>query len=355
MATSGTRPFGVLEGHARAWLAARPQQMLQVVDSHTAGNPTRIIVGGANVPDPSLPLAEVVDWLRRDADWIRRRLDHEPRGGALTCSVLPLPPSDETHDVRAIFLEPGSYPPMCGHCTIGLAVVAHELGLASGASHPGGGVRYRILTPAGPVGATVREGSPTVVELENVDSYVVDAWPVRIAGRTVTCTLLYGGDYYPTLDARELGLELDRAHAGEITRVAEALSEQVRGRQVIDPVTGRGADIYHVMLRRPFDDPAVGETTAVVAPPGVIDRSPCGTGSSALMALKVALGEVTPEEVVTTRSVIGSEFRVRAAAVRMVNGHQVIRPVVSGSAHITGFSAVVADPSDPLGDGFPPV
>jgi len=339
----------------RDWLSRQPHQVLQVVDSHTAGNPTRIIVGGLEVPESVQTLDETRDWLRTRADWARRRLTHEPRGGALTCAVLPLPAVDDSHDLRTVFLEPGSYPPMCGHCTIGLAAVTHELGLASGSPGATGGTSYRILTPAGLTVATVHDGLPTVVELENVDSYVVDSWPVTIGGRELTCTLLYGGDYYPTLDAGELGLSLDPAHAGEIVRLARELSAQVRELHVVDPITGAKADIYQVMFHAGSDHSPHAATTAVVAPPGVIDRSPCGTGSSALMALKIARAEIGPDEELITRSIIGSEFRVRATGVRVVEGRQLITPVVSGSAHITGFATVAGDPSDSLADGFPPL
>ncbi len=235
---------------------------------------------------------------------------------------------------------------------IGLATVVHELGLARGKPAGDGGTRYRILTPAGVVAATVREG-PTTVALENVDSYVVASWPEVLDGHEVTCTLVYGGDYYPAIDATELGLTLDRSHADDIVRLARELSVRMAQRAVIDPVTGGKADIYQVMFHQ-----AAGtrrSVTAVVAPPGVIDRSPCGTGSSALLALKIAAGEVDPGAALTTTSIIGSEFQVHAADVRATGGRQIVQPVVVGSAYINGFATVVADPADALADGFAPI
>lgn len=334
---------------------SRPQTLVHVVDSHTAGNPTRIVVGGVRPPRGIATVPAVQDWLREEADWIRRRLNHEPRGGALTCAVLPLPPTDDTHDLGAVILEPGSYPPMCGHCMIGLATVAHELGLAEGTPTDGGGTLYRILTPAGRIAATYHEGRPSRVDLENVESYVVDRWTESLGGREVVCTLLYGGDYYPTVDADDLGLELDRRHADDIVRIARELSAKVAQREIIDPHTGRSADVYQVMFHQRSDDEPNASTIAVVAPPGAIDRSPCGTGSSALMALKVSTGELGDGEELTTRSVIGSEFRVRAKTVRTLGGRAVVVPVVTGSAHVNGFATIVADPPDRLRDGFPPL
>ncbi|HJQ48433.1 MAG TPA: proline racemase family protein [Amycolatopsis sp.] len=341
-----------LERRVRDWSERRGQPVLQVVDSHTAGNPTRIIVGGLSLPEHArtVPLARA--WLRDEADWVRRRLNHEPRGGALTCSVLQIPATDDSHDLGAVILEPGSYPPMCGHCLIGLATVAHELGLARGNPASDGATRYRILTPAGLVTATVQE-APATVALENVDSYVVESWPENLNGREVTCTLVYGGDYYPTIDASELGLTLDRRHADDIVRLAREISARLARRTVIDPVTGDKAEIYQVMFHQPAGPGRA--VTAVVAPPGVIDRSPCGTGSSALLALKIAAGEVDPAGVLTTTSIIGSKFRVHAGGLRTAGATQIVRPVVVGSAYITGFATVVADPADGLADGFAPV
>jgi proline racemase len=347
---------GGFEARAEAWARRQRQSVLRVVDSHTAGNPTRIVVGGLELPIGVQTVPEVRDWLRVEHDWVRRRLNHEPRGGALTCSVVPLPPTDDSHDLGAVILEPGSYPPMCGHCVIGLATVVDQLGLASGRPAEGGGRAYRIRVPAGLVTVTVRpHGAGLLATLANVESYVVDSWNEILGGRPVTCTVLYGGDYYPTVDAAELGFALDRTSADDIIRFARELSEKVRDRVVFDPVAGSTPDIYQVMFFQDTESSPPAANTAVVAPPGAIDRSPCGTGSSALMALKVARGELAPGQPLITRSVIGSEFRVEAASVRDAESGPVVTPLVTGSAHITGFSTVVGDPTDRLVDGFAPL
>lgn len=337
-----------------AWVRARPQTPLQVVDSHTAGNPTRIIVGGVELPGSARTVDAARAWLRDHADHVRRRLDHEPRGGGLTCAVLPLPPTDDTHDLGAVILEPGSYPPMCGHCMIGLATVVHELGLYPGRPFAGG-MRYRIRTPAGVVNATVYDGPEPHTDLQNVGSYVAGAFPTQVNGHSTTCSVLYGGDYYLTIDAATIDLPLDRHHAGDIARLAAHLRDAARAQVITDPFTATRADVYQVMFHRTVAGDPHTSVTAVVAPPGVIDRSPCGTGSSALLAAKVDAGAIAPDESLATRSIIGSEFHVRADDVRRRNGATVVSPVLSGSAHITGFSTVVADPADPLADGFPPL
>ncbi len=326
-----------------------------VADSHTAGNPTRIILGGVTPPDGVSDVPAVREWLRQDADHVRTRLTHEPRGGALTCAVLPLPATDRTHDLGAVILEPGSYPPMCGHCMIGLATVACELEMVEGQRLAAGGRRLRILTPAGLVVADVDQRERSSVALTNVDSYVVDAWTEELDGRKVHIDLLFGGDYYPTIDVAELGITIDREHANTIVRIARELSNRLRSRDIRDPLTGELLDVYQVMFHQPSPDCRPAARVAVVAPPGVIDRSPCGTGTSALLALRVTRGDVTADQTMETTSIIGSRFKVRAGQVSVVDGRTLVSPTLIGSAFIDGFSIVVADPLDTLADGFAPL
>ncbi|MFB9832316.1 proline racemase family protein [Actinoallomurus acaciae] len=330
---------------------------LDVVDTHTAGNPTRIIVGGLDVPAGVEGVAATRRWLRDSADWVRRRLVHEPRGGGLTCAVLPLPADGPGHHIGAVILEPGSYPPMCGHCMIGLSMVVDEFDLLPDVPLIDGTREFTIATPAGPVGSSVRRGGPaaTEVTLTNVDSYVVDHWSQKLGGRLVDVDLLWGGDYYATVDADDLGLRLEPAAALTITGLARDLAASIAERVVRDPHTGTELDVYQIMFHQSIDVGAPTSRVVVVAPPGEIDRSPCGTGSSALLALRVARGDVAAGETLTTRSIIDTVFEVRADAVADDAGRVIVRPLLTGTAHVTGFSRVVADPRDGLRDGFPPI
>lgn len=343
--------FGFDESRMRSWIGSRDAQPILTVDSHTAGNPTRIILAGVDLPAGVRTVAEVREWLRTERDDVRTRLVHEPRGGSLTCAVLPLPPTDDTHDIGAVILEPGSYPPMCGHCMIGLAGAVAELDLVGPDVR-----RIRIATPAGIVTAVVELGGERGVDvrLENVPSYVVGGWTAEIDDEPVAVTLSYGGDHYASVDARGLGVALERDNARELVRIAEQIRVSAEQRTMIDPRTGTAADVYQVM----FYDHAPAEESAavvVVAPPGAIDRSPCGTGSSALLALLVDAGAHDVARPLRTRSIIRSRFEVRAAAVDEFDGRPVVTPELRGSAYLTGFSWTVADPSDDLRDGFPPL
>lgn len=340
------------------WLNRRDRQVIFAVDSHTGGNPTRIVLSGINLPAQAATVDGARRWLRDRADHWRRRLVHEPRGGGLTCAVVPIMSREDGCDIGAVILEPGSYPPMCGHCMMGFASVIVELNLLPNLRRDSaGGTSFRIRTPAGPVGVTAkREGEKfTAVTLTNVESFVVGGGACELEGQPVAVELLYGGDYYISVNAESIGLALERRNATEIIRLARQLRETYTRDGVTDPLTGAALDVYQVLFYRV--DPAQPRWAkiVVVAPPGVIDRSPCGTGTSALFAKLVTEGKVRPQDTVTTQSIIGSTFTVTAAQVRSAGRRTFITPALTGRAYINGFLTIAADADDELADGFPPL
>lgn len=340
------------------WLAREEREVLLAVDSHTGGNPTRIVLSGIDLPAEARSVDAARAWLRDHADHWRRRLVHEPRGGGLTCAVLPIPGREDGCDIGAVILEPGSYPPMCGHCMIGFASVIVEMNLLPDLwREDPTAARFGIRTPAGPVGVTARReaGRLTSVTLTNVPSFTVAKGPCAVEGREIPVELLYGGDYYISADADRIGLSLDRDNATEIVRLARLLKEAyVRG-GVRDPLTGAPLDVYQVLFYH--HDPADPQKAkiVVVAPPGVIDRSPCGTGTSALFAKLVTEGKIAADSVLTTQSIIGSTFTVTAAEDRRIPGRRLVTPALTGRAHINGFLVIAADAEDALADGFAPL
>lgn len=353
--TMPTWPAGVA-----SWMAAEERDPILIADSHTQGNPTRIILGGVVPPQDVVGVAATREWLRDSADHIRRRLVHEPRGGGLTCSVLPVadsnPDPESGWDIGAVILEPGSYPPMCGHCMIGFATVCVELGLVSGlVPDDVGTTRLRILTPAGVVVTrvhTLPDGGHRV-ELDNVPAYPVDHVTVSLDSTSVDVDLLWGGDHYITVDVDALGLTATRRDERELTDLAQQLHAAFRGRCTVDPVTGETLDVYQVMFHQRVDTATW--RTLVVAPPGQVDRSPCGTGASALLACLAAAGTADPSVGVTTRSIVGGEFHVTGLPLSDAPHPGTLAPTVSGSAFINGFHTVVADHHDPFRDGFAPL
>ncbi|RKP57732.1 proline racemase family protein [Pararobbsia silviterrae] len=339
------------------WLARSERQQCVAVDSHTAGNPTRIVLSGITLPPGVKTVDAARAWLRDHADHWRTRLVHEPRGGGLTCAVVPIETKEDGCDIGAVILEPGSYPPMCGHCMIGFGSVIVELDLLPNLWRDSEtSTSFRVRTPAGPIGLTAHRenGRLLSVTLTNVESFVVGTTRGKVNGVDTSIDLLYGGDYYISVDAKAIGLSLDRDNATEIVHVARALRAEYTQGGVRDPLDGKSLDVYQVLFYERDPESAHRVKIVVVAPPGVIDRSPCGTGSSAMFAKLVTEGSVKPTDVVTTRSIIGSTFTVTAHAVR--KGQRVfVTPDVTGSAYINGFLTIAADEHDALADGFAPL
>lgn len=349
----------LLPESARAWLGRAGREPLIAVDSHTAGNPTRIVLSGINLPDWVAGVDATRAWMRDEADHWRRRLVHEPRGGGLTCAVLPVATTEDGCDIGAVILEPGSYPPMCGHCMLGFATVIGELELLPGlwAADPLN-ASLRIRTPAGPIGARLSRdsvGGPLTATLSNVPSFKVYDSRLEVDGLNMKVELLYGGDYYASVDARSIGLSLDRDNATEIIRVARALSARFAATGPRDPITGEPLDVYQSLFYEYDPDHPINARIVVVAPPGVIDRSPCGTGSSALHAKLVTEGAIRPDDRLTTESIIGTRFCVIAENTFDERDRRYIRPQLTGHAFINGFLTIAADANDQLADGFPPL
>ncbi|MFT4272943.1 MAG: proline racemase family protein [Pantoea sp.] len=349
----------ILPASALAWLDRADRQEILAVDSHTCGNPTRIVLSGITLPENVQGVDAARLWLRNHADHWRRRLVHEPRGGGLTCAVLPITTQEDDCDIGAVIMEPGSYPPMCGHCMIGFASVIVEMNLlpALWQDHPQQ-TAFRIRTPAGPIGITARrEGERfTTVTMVNVESFVVKTpQPYQVDGRTMPVELLYGGDYYISVDASQIGLSLDRDNATEIVRLARLLRAEYTAGGVGDPLSGKELDVYQVLFYHYDAAQPQDASIVVVAPPGAIDRSPCGTGTSALFAKLVSEGKVAPDSTVTTHSIIGSTFSVTAQQVRETTDRLYIKPAITSRAYINGFLILAADAEDALADGFPPL
>ena len=347
-----------LPDFANEWLMRSDRQVVLAVDSHTGGNPTRIVLSGIDLPAEIATVDATRAWLRDNADHWRRRLVHEPRGGGLTCAVLPVETKEDGCDIGAVILEPGSYPPMCGHCMIGFASVIIELELLPRlwAANPNE-TRFRIRTPAGPVGVTAHKdaGRFSTITLTNVESFVVRADECQIDGRVMPVELLYGGDYYISVDADSIGLSLDRDNATEIVRLARQLKATYTEGGVRDPISDELLDVYQVLFYRRDPTTNTRAKIVVVAPPGVIDRSPCGTGTSALFAKFVTEGAIEPHDVLTTESIIASTFTVTAEKVRNTKDRRYVTPLLTGRAYINGFLTIAADSEDVLADGFAPL
>jgi 4-hydroxyproline epimerase len=310
------------------------QSRISVIDTHTGGEPTRVVTGGG----PELgtgTMAERVAVFRERYDTFRSAVVNEPRGSDVMVGAILLPPVDPGCVAGVIFFNNIGYLGMCGHGTIGVAVALAYLGRIGPGSH-------RLETPVGPVTITL-EG-PNTVTIDNVESYrLAKDVSVAVPGlKTYVGDIAWGGNWF----------FLVQDH-GEILNVAnvERLSEvtwRIRQALTAEGITGAGrGEIDHIELFGPPSVSGADSKNFVLCPGKAYDRSPCGTGTSAKLACLSVDGKLNEGDVWRQESIIGSIFE---GSVRMVDGR--IRPQIRGTAYVNAESTLIIDPADPLAMGI---
>ncbi|MDK3258264.1 proline racemase family protein [Blastococcus capsensis] len=331
----------------------RARRLVQAVDSHTEGMPTRVITGGVGML-PGTTMMERRRWFMENSDDLRTLLMYEPRGHASMSGAILQPPTRPDADWGVLYIEVSGCLPMCGHGTIGVATVLVETGMVP-VTEPT--TTIRLDTPAGLVVAevAVEDGAARSVTIRNVPSYshALDATvPVPGLG-VVRYDLAYGGNFYAMVELDELGLPYDRAEKQRLLdaglAIMAAINEQAQPVHVADPaITG----CHHVQLIAPGSD-ARHSRHAMAIHPGWFDRSPCGTGTSARMAQLHARGELGLHADFVNESFIGTRFIGRLVEETTVGGRTTaVVPTITGRAWVTGTAQYVLDPTDPFPAGF---
>jgi 4-hydroxyproline epimerase len=308
---------------------------MRVIDSHTEGEPTRVIVEGGP-PLGSGPLAERRRRFADEFDHYRSFAVNEPRGYDALVGALLCEPYDKTCAAGVIFFNNVGTIGMCGHGTIGLAVtLAHMQRIGPGT--------HRIETPVGIVSVDLK--SRNEVTIENVASYRFrESVTVHVPGAgTFTGDVAWGGNWFFCIDRAPVALTM--ANIGELSRTAQAIMDAL-ARQGI---TGEhGAPIDHIEFYGPPTLKGAHSRNFVLCPGGAYDRSPCGTGTSAKIACLAAAGKLEPGEAFVQESIIGSSFTARYR--RDASG--AIVPSITGRAYVTGEATLHRDPDDPFRDGL---
>ena len=330
----------------------RASRVFAAVDSHTEGMPTRVITGGV-APIPGDSMLERKLHFERHMDDLRLLLMREPRGhGAMSGAILQ-PPLRDDADWGVLFIEVSGCLPMCGHGTIGVATVLVETGMVA-VSEPQTVVR--LDTPAGLVVAhvTVEGARVRSVALRNVPSFLLAPdRTVELEGRALSYDMAFGGNFYAILPARSVGLEVDPARAGELVERGLAVMAAINAAQPPEhPEDARISGCKHVIFTAPGEDGPRSQLSATSIHPGWLDRSPCGTGTSAKLAALHARGELGVGQEFINRSVIGTRFAGRIVEETEVGGLAAVVPEITGRAWITGMGQYVLDPDDPFPEGF---
>ncbi len=328
----------------------RFSSMITAVDAHACGEPGRVITGGV-LDVPGRTMFEKKTWLETNADHIRLRMLREPRGyPALCCNVI-LPPTNPEADAGYVIMEQVEYPPMSGTNTICVVTVLIETGMVP-ATEPV--TRLKLETPAGmiTVDAEVRNGKVTKVTFRNVPAFAVhlDA-PVEVAGLgAIPVDVAYGGMFYVIADAARFGLRIAPDEAREIVRIAELI--KTAAREQLPAVHPENPDIAGVSIAQM----SLGNRNAVVVSTrdgsGVLDRSPCGTGTCARMATLHARGKLGLHQDFVHAGILGTTFTGRLVEETRVGPYAAVVPTLAGQAWITGFAQYVLDPEDPFPEGF---
>jgi proline racemase len=322
------------------------------VDAHTCGNPVRVVVGGAPLL-PNVPMAEKRRIFLRDHDWVRRALMFEPRGHDVMSGSILYSSSRDDCDVGVLFIEVSGCLPMCGHGTIGTVTAALEEGLVT-PREPG---RLAIEAPAGRVVVEyTREGQYVEqVRLFNVASYLHAAdVELEVPGvGTLIVDLAYGGNYYAIVEPQANWPGLDAMSASEIVRLSPLARRAAHEKLApAHPEDDRIRGVSHVMWCDAPRDARAHARNAVFYGDKAIDRSPCGTGSSARMAQLVAKGRLAVGQEFVNESLIGTLFDCRVEGTAEVGGRPAILPSVAGWARVTGHNTIYVDDRDPLAHGF---
>jgi proline racemase len=330
----------------------RAARAVSAVDSHTEGMPTRVITGGVG-PIPGATMAERRLHFLAHMDELRLLLMREPRGhGAMSGAILQ-PPARPDADWGVVFIEVSGCLPMCGHGTIGVATVLVETGMVAVAEPE---TVVRLDTPAGLVEARVRvqDGRARSVTLRNVPAFLHERDAVvEVPGvGAVDYDLAFGGNFYAIVPAASVGLTVGPEHAGELIETGLSIMAAIDAAgEPVHPADPGIRGCHHVILHAPGADGADGRAATAIHP-GWLDRSPCGTGTSARMAQLHARGELELGAPWVHESVIGTRFTGRLVAEAEVAGRPAVVPEITGRAWVTGMGQYLLDPEDPFPAGF---
>ncbi|MCC9017025.1 4-hydroxyproline epimerase [Flavobacterium lipolyticum] len=325
------------------------------VDAHTCGNPVRVVAGGG----PNLTganMSEKRQHFLKEFDWIRKGLMFEPRGHDMMSGSILYPPSDPANDFGILFIETSGCLPMCGHGTIGTITIAIEEGLIT-PKVPG---KIRMEAPAGLVNIEYQQTGNKVdwVRLTNVKSYLA------AEGLTIDCPELgeitfdvaYGGNYYAIVDPQENFSGIQNFSAGKIIQLSQEVRKRINAKYpdyFIHPENDTIRDVSHMLWTGEPLDPTSSGRNAVFYGDKAIDRSPCGTGTSARIAQLHAKGKLKVGEDFIHESYIGSKFIGKVVEETSIGEIPAIVPSIQGWAKVYGYNTIIIDEeNDPYAHGF---
>ena len=324
------------------------------IDAHTCGNPVRVITSG-KPPLEGESMLDLREHFLNEFDWIRTALMYEPRGHAMMSGSMLYPSTRDDCDIGVLYVETSGCLAMCGHGTIGTVTIAIERGLVK----PRVAGQLNLETPAGKVVAsyTEQDGKVKSVKLINVPSYL------HAKNLSVDCPELggelrvdvgYGGAFYAIIEPQKHYRDLEDLSASDILRISPLLRERLNAKySFVHPKDPRISTLTHMEWTGRPQQPGSDARNAVFYGDQAIDRSPCGTGTSARMAQLAAQGKLAKGDLFVHESYIGSQFTGRVEGITRVGDYPAIIPSIEGWARIYGENTITVDPQDdPYWQGF---
>jgi proline racemase len=325
------------------------------LDAHAAGEPLRLVLEGFPVP-PGRTMLDKRAWLKAHADHLRRALMLEPRGHPDMYGALLTEPVSPGADAGVLFMHNEGYSTMCGHGVIAVTTMVFERGLLQ----PRREGELTLDAPAGPIRATaqVARGADRCrverVAFQNVPSFVLHgAVPVRVGTRALLVDVAFGGAFYAIADSEAVGIPIEAGRLQDLRRAGMEIKHAVEAaRRVAHPLDPGLEGIYGTIFTGPGRDRSADLRNVTIFAEAEVDRSPCGTGTAAVMAVLDAMNLLPDDRPFVHESLIGTLFSGRSLGRTTVGEFQAIVPEISGSAWITGEHRFLVDEDDPLREGF---
>jgi proline racemase len=338
---------------------------ITAVDAHAGGEPGRVITGGVH-DVPGATMFEKMRHLAEHGDGLRQLMLREPRGYPALCCNLVLPPTHPDADAGFVIMEQAEYPPMSGSNTICTVTVLLETGMLPAVEPV---TELTLETPVGLIGvrAKVSEGKVTSVTFRNVPAFAAHLdVPVEVPELgTVAVDIAYGGMWYAIAEARPLGFAITPDEGRDMVRVGEMIKAAAREQwPVVHPENPGIAGVSIMQFTGPPSVPGASMKNTVVISSGtldwerpatwtgILDRSPCGTGTCARMAALHARGRLGIGEAFVHEGILGTTWTGRIVEETRVGPHAAVVPTLTGRAWITGYAQYVVDPDDPFPAGF---
>lgn len=323
---------------------------LEVVDSHTCGQPTRVVLSGHGLP-PGTDPAAARDILRDGRDWVRTVSVMEPRGHRSMFSVALIHPAHEGDEFGVVFMDAAAYPDMCGHATIGTATTLLELGLIPVPEADfSGSLEFGLMTPAGRIAlrARLEGGRCRSVAFAFDGAFFLGSFDIDLPGEgAVSVDVAYAGQWYAFVPVAVAHGAIDAANIGNLVSAAIPVREALAARMgQAGPVVG------NIVWTGPPGHPDARHRNVPVSSSGSFDRSPCGTATCARMAVLVARGELTIGEAFVNEGLLGTIYRGTPLRGAVTGGREAIVAEVEGGAWISACGTLLVDPADPLGNGY---